>query len=75
MRSRDENNSEIQRIEGMGSLSTADIIGLKEVFDYGYKYFARQTYNTKGQKVDRRQLLSATDQANFNCKNKNNIKL
>ena len=58
-------STETERIEGMGAISAEDMIGLKEAIEKGYKHFTRQTRNTKGQKVDRRHMLSAADQANF----------
>ena len=58
-------STETERIEGMGAISAEDMSGLKEAIEKGYKHFTRQTRNTKGQKVDRRHMLSAADQANF----------
>ena len=58
-------STETERIEGMGAISAEDMIGLKDAIEKGYKHFTRQTHNTKGQKVDRRHMLSAADQANF----------
>mgnify|MGYP000199228182 CR=1 FL=1 len=57
--------TETERIEGMGSITTEDMHGLKEDFDRGYKHFAMQTHNTKGQPVDRGHLRTAADQAAF----------
>ena len=63
--------TETERIEGMGAISAEDMIGLKDAIEKGYKHFTRQTRNTKGQKGDRRHMLSAADQANFSYGNKN----
>tara|TARA_R100000008_G_scaffold35841_1_gene20398 strand:+ start:120 stop:515 length:396 start_codon:yes stop_codon:yes gene_type:complete len=63
--SKQDNSTRSESFEGMGSLSAEDMHGLKDAIDKGYKHFARQTHNTKGQKVDRRHMLSPADQANF----------
>jgi len=63
--------TETERIEGMGAISAEDMIGLKDAIEKGYKHFTKQTHNTKGQKVDRRHMLSAADRANFSYGNKN----
>jgi len=64
--SKKNHSTRSESFEGMGSLSAEDMHGLKDAIDRGYKHFGRQTHNTKGQRVDRRHMLSPADQANFN---------
>ena len=58
-------STETERIEGMGSISAADMIGLTEAVNKGYKHFVMQEYNTKGQRVNRSHMRTPADQANF----------